>query len=194
MLNAVAPLNIADMFVTWSVFQPLTSWLKAVAPWNMDVRRIVVAEDPGVQPVSVELNAVAPWNIEVKFVTKLTFQRFPEVFILEFETPAAFPLLKDVAFKNIELIFVAACVSQLLKSWLKRVAPENIEEKFVTELGLQLEILTSLNVEAPENAKLRSVTEAGKEVGTLESEVQLKNAPERLVTFEPMNVTPVRYV
>ena len=75
---------------------------------------------------------------------------------------------------------------------MKSVAPENIEAKFCTALVFQVEIFESLNVEAPANAKLRSVTVVGNVFGTLESEVQLKKAPERLVTLDPMDVTPVR--
>ena len=104
-------------FVTHKVFHELTSWLNAVAPWNIDVKFVAAAAvNPGVQLEIVELKAVAPWNIEVKFVTSPTFQRFEDVFILEFVTPEAFPLLNEVAFKNIEDMLVAACVSQLLRS------------------------------------------------------------------------------
>ena len=162
-------------FVTHKVFHELTSWLNAVAPWNIDVKLVAAAAvKPGAQLEMLELNAVAPWNIDVKFVTSPTFQRFADVFIFEFDTPEALPLLNAMAFWNIEVMFVARCVSQLLRSWLKRVAPENIEVKLVTLLTSHVEIFASLNVEAPKKAKLILVMLfPAMEAGTLESEVQL---------------------
>ena len=78
LLNAVAPLNIADMFVTVAVLQLLTSWLNEVAPWNMEAKVVEVA-DPGVQLAIPTLKAVAPLNIFAKVVTLETSHLLPTV-------------------------------------------------------------------------------------------------------------------
>ena len=98
-----------DIFVTPMVFHELMSWLKAVAPWNIDVRVVVVAL-PGVQLAIPTLNAVAPLNILAKVVTFLTSHLLPTV--AGIATPLS---LKEVSPWNIDDILVTEWVSHALK-------------------------------------------------------------------------------
>jgi hypothetical protein len=71
----------------------------------------VVDAEPGDQFVRLELKAVAPWNIDEKLVTCVTSHLdpapVPTWFIADMEVPDAAPLLKEVAVRNIDDIFVA---------------------------------------------------------------------------------------
>ncbi len=107
----------------------LMSWLNLVAPWNILAIfvTLLVFHDP-----MFWLKLVALWNIPFIVVTALVFQ-----FMGQVEAPAAQPLLKSVAEKNIFAISVTALVFQLPISWLNLLAPLNIPDIFFTALVSQ---------------------------------------------------------
>ena len=66
------------MVMTLLVSHVLTSWLKMVAPWNIDAAETLVVADPSFQPDIATLRFVSFRNIFAKVVTRVVFQIFPD--------------------------------------------------------------------------------------------------------------------